>query len=164
MSDLVHREEDDRSGSLSTQRGGTGWGGIWDYEPFRSLWQSGWSIAGLEVTRREDGYDIELPVPGFRAEDIEITYRDGMVTVSGRNTRRSMRRSFTLPEDIDEERIAADMDNGILTLHLKQHPKQQPRKIAIGSGARTGTTVGTTQSTASTAESVQSTEPSKTGA
>jgi|SRR5579872_6648166 len=146
MADLVNRGESER-GTLEGRRGGSLLSNIWEFDPFRAFWPTSFGMSGVEIARRDDGYDIEVSMPGFRTQDVEITYQDGVVTITGRNERRSMRRSFTLPEDIDEERIDADMEHGILTLHLKQHPRQQPRKIAVGSAGRsTQSSVGITGS------------------
>jgi HSP20 family protein len=100
---------------------------------------------GIDVTRTEDGYDVEIPVPGFRPEDIDVTYQDGMITVSGRSERRTFTRSLSVPEDVDDEQIEASVEHGVLMLHLKQLPQRQPRRINIRGAAQRTTPSSTTQ-------------------
>ncbi len=142
MADINRRESE--RGTIQPRRG-RGLESLWDWEPFRSLMPGNLSnMYGIDVARTEDGYDVEIPVPGFRPEDIDITYQDGVITVSGRSERRTFTRSLSVPEDIDEERIDASVEHGILTLHLKQLPQRQPRRISI-KGAAGKTPSSTTQ-------------------
>ena len=41
-------------------------------------------------------------------------------------------RSFTLSNKIDQERISAQLDDGVLTLTLPKAQEAQPRRISIG--------------------------------
>ena len=123
-------------GSIQPRRGALGLGGMLDWDPFRGLISGGWQqMLGLEMIRRDDGYEIEMAVPGYRPEDLDVTYQDGVVTITGRNDKRHFTRSFTIPEDVDEEKISANVELGMLTLLLRQVPKRQARHIAV-----TGTT------------------------
>lgn len=129
MADITRKESE--RGTIQPRRG-RGLESLWDWEPFRSLMPSNISnVFGMEVTRTDDGFDVEVPVPGYRPEDIDITYQDGVITVSGRSDRRTFTRSLTVPDDIDEDQMEANVENGILTLHLKQMPQRQPRRISI---------------------------------
>lgn len=143
MADISKRESE--RGTIQPRRG-RGLESLWDWEPFRSLMPGNlMNMYGIDVTRTQEGYDVEIPVPGFRPDDIDITYQDGVITVSGRSERRSFTRSISVPEDIDEEGIEAHVEHGILMLHLKQLPERQPRRISIR-GA-TGTTPSSTTQT-----------------
>jgi HSP20 family protein len=141
MNDYGGRSE---RGSIEPRRARQGLAGMFDWDPFRGLFGGNWQqMLGMDVNRREDGYDVELPVPGFRPEDLEISYQDGVLTVTGRNERRNFTRSLTLPDDIDEDNIQARVEHGMLILTLKQHPKRQPKRITV-----TQTTTGTTDTEA----------------
>ena len=50
--------------------------------------------------------------------------------------RTSFTRSFTLPEGVDGENVAADLKSGVLTLTVPKKPEVQPKKIVIGTGAK----------------------------
>lgn len=138
MADINKRESE--RGTIQPRRG-RGLESLWDWEPFRSLMPGNLgNIYGIEVTRTEDGYDVEIPVPGFRPDDIDITYQDGLITVSGRSERRSFTRSLSVPDDIDEDHIEAHVEHGILMLHLEQLPERQPRRISIRGATPSSTT------------------------
>jgi HSP20 family protein len=132
-------------GNIELRRGRQGLAGMFDWDPFRAFFPGNWQGLGIDVHRREDGYEIEMPVPGFRPEHLDVSYQDGVLTVSGHNERRNFTRSLTVPEDIDDESIQANVENGMLTIVLRQQPKRQPKRITV-----TGGTVDTQQTTSKT--------------
>ncbi|HEX3458275.1 MAG TPA: Hsp20/alpha crystallin family protein [Candidatus Baltobacteraceae bacterium] len=84
-----------------------------------------------DVTRTETGYEVEVPVPGFTPNQVEVIFKDGVLTMAGKNERRSFSRSFTIPEDVDVDSIEAKVENGMLQLSLRRHPEAQPKKIDV---------------------------------
>ena len=98
------------------------------------------------VKHNDDEYLIELAVVGFKESDIDITTHDGILTIKGnRESRRQQdlyvhkgisgrkfERSFRLSEFV--EVIGADLDAGLLTIHLKRivPEERRPRTIQIG--------------------------------
>jgi HSP20 family molecular chaperone IbpA len=86
---------------------------------------------GVNVSRTENGYVVEIPVAGFAPDQIEVTYHDGTVSVSGKNERRSFTRSLTIPDEIDPNSISAKVEHGLLVLQLSLRPEAQPRQIPI---------------------------------
>ena len=119
---------------LSRENRGNGTGSLlarpfadfWGFEPFRGL-----SSTGLDIARTESGYTVELAVAGFKPDEIDVRLEDSLLTVSGKNEKRSFTRTFTLPEDVNEEGIEAKVEHGMLTLALPLLPKAQPKKIEI---------------------------------
>jgi HSP20 family molecular chaperone IbpA len=103
--------------------------GLFGFDPFQAI-VSNWDY-GFEVNRTEKGYTVEVPVPGFNSSNVEITLKDGIVSVNAKNERRTFSRSFTVPEDVDSEKIAASVTDGMLTITLERHPAAQPRRIAV---------------------------------
>ncbi|MGH7738322.1 MAG: Hsp20/alpha crystallin family protein [Candidatus Tyrphobacter sp.] len=103
---------------------------IFGWDPLRLF--GNWSHGlGIEVVRTENGYDVEMPVAGFKPDEIEVTVEDGVLTASGKSEKRSFRRSVVLPEEIDTDAIEAKVEDGLLTLTLKLHPKAQPKRIEV---------------------------------
>ena len=105
-----------------------------------------------DVLEQEDGYEVNVELPGFRKEDIKLSIEDGMLNVtavrnldseekdetSGRVIRRerfagSLSRSFYVGEEMTEEDIKARLEDGILSIRVpkKETPKQLPEKKYI---------------------------------
>jgi HSP20 family protein len=109
--------------------------------------QLGFSPA-IDVRATDTEVALVCDVPGVKQEDLEITLVDRVLTIKG--TRRfesqeteqvmlgrtygSFSRSYTLPDALDEEKLAAELADGVLTVRIPKLPKAQPRKIQIGVG------------------------------
>ncbi len=111
-----------------------------------------WSPA-VDVRENDNELSLELELPGIRPEEVEITADNGILTVRGEkqserkegdeNSRYHMversygsfMRSFQLPQGLDESRIEADYNDGVLSVRIPKTALPQPRKIQIG---RTG--------------------------
>lgn len=100
-------------------------------DPFRDM-MSAWNV-DYGVTRTESGYEVEVPVPGYKPDEIEIAYQNSIITITGKSERRSFTRSLTIPDDINDEAIQADVANGMLRLTLTRLPEAQPKKINVTS-------------------------------
>jgi HSP20 family protein len=90
---------------------------------------------------------LQAELPGMRSEDVDVDVEDGMLTISGERkideerdkkgyhiTERSFgrfTRSFKLPNTVDFEKIDAQMNNGLLEVHLPKRESSKPRKIAV---------------------------------
>jgi len=99
------------------------------FDPFaqaRNTWQFDY-----DVTRTESGYEVEVPVPGFNGSHIEVFFQDGTLAINGKNDRRTFTKSFTVPEDVDPENIEAEVNDGMLRLHLQRRPEAQPKRISV---------------------------------
>jgi HSP20 family molecular chaperone IbpA len=99
------------------------------YDPFRRFFSN--VDPQIDVIRTEKGFDVEIPVPGFKTDQIEIVVKENVLTVTGKSERRAFTRSLKLPEDVDTQTIEALVENGLLQLSLSRHPEAQPRKIEI---------------------------------
>ena len=107
---------------------------LFGFDPLRAVFGNGSNSYGGfsgEVTKTEDGWNVELPVPGYKPDQIDVTVEDRVLTVTGKTERRSFQRSLLLPEEVDPETIGAKVEHGMLTLGLRLHPKAQPRKIEV---------------------------------
>ena len=88
----------------------------------------------VDVTEDEKEYLITADAPGVKREDLKVTVADGVLSISGERQYEkeekgkkfhkversygSFARSFTLPEDADEEQLSAQFKEGVLTVHL----------------------------------------------
>jgi HSP20 family protein len=103
----------------------------------------------VNIIESENGFDIELAVPGMKKEDFKINVDKNLLTVSAEVKKEeaekgktyskkefgfsSFSRSFTLPETVDQNNIEAAYTDGILKLTVakKEEAKLQPREIAV---------------------------------
>lgn len=99
------------------------------FDPFAQV-RANWGY-DYDVTRTEQGYLVEVPVPGYGASHIDVSFKDGVLSVSGKSERRSFTRSFTVPEDVDADAIDARVQDGMLTLDLRRRPEAQPKRIQV---------------------------------
>ncbi|MBV8151540.1 MAG: Hsp20/alpha crystallin family protein [Candidatus Eremiobacteraeota bacterium] len=132
MADVANRQN---GGSDATQ-----WrsplGSLLGWDPFRNFYPGVAQIHGLELTRNENGYTLEIPVAGYKPDQIDVTLDQSVLTVSGKSEKRQFTRSLILPDEINPETIGAKVEDGLLTLTLNFHPKAQPKKIAVEYGTR----------------------------
>lgn len=99
----------------------------------------------VNTSERQDDYLVSLAAPGLKKEDFKIEIEGNLLCISSEKeeseeeeqdqfTRReysysSFERSFTLPEDVDREKIAANYKEGILEIILPK--KEEARRMAI---------------------------------
>lgn len=96
----------------------------------------------------DTGAELRLfaELPGFAAEDVEITLQRDEVRLRGRRTtevpeghtvhRRErgdldFTRTLTLPCRVDAERVEATLENGVLRIVMPKAAEEQPRRIAV---------------------------------
>jgi HSP20 family protein len=85
----------------------------------------------LDISRTENGYVVELVVAEFKPEEIEITHKENVLSVSAKNERRTFTRSLMLPDEIDADTIEARAEHGLLTLTLRRRAEVEPKRISI---------------------------------
>src|SRR5215210_599428 len=105
----------------------------------------------LDVLQEEGDIVVRAELPGVRQEDVDITLHDGVLTIAGERKaekqhegsgyyvreRRygSFRRSMTLPQGVDESKISARFDSGVLEVRVAGAAAvQEPKRIQIESG------------------------------
>jgi HSP20 family protein len=107
----------------------------------------------IDVRASEDEVVFVCDVPGLKREELEITFHGDVLTLEGHRRYQgnekdrvwlgrsygSFKRSFTLPEGVDADRLTADLEDGVLTIRVPRQPRAKPRKITIGGGSVTST-------------------------
>ena len=96
-----------------------------------------------DVKETDEGYELDVDLPGFKKEEIRLDLENGYLTIStekalenkeekkGKVLRQerysgTMSRSFYVGENLTEEDIKAKYENGVLSLSL---PKKEARKV-----------------------------------
>jgi HSP20 family protein len=102
----------------------------------------------VDIEETEDAWIVEAEVPGAKRDDINVEIGDSELVVTGeikererkgilrRKTRRVGRFEFrvTLPGQTDPGNIAADLDDGVLTIRIPKPQDSRPRRIQVRSG------------------------------
>jgi HSP20 family protein len=104
-------------------------------------------LPAINVSESDDNYEVELAVPGFKKEDFNAVVENGILTVTAKSEReeeeknknytrkefssKSFSRSFTLPDNIDENNIEAHYNEGVLKLILNKSEQVLPSKRSL---------------------------------
>ena len=94
-----------------------------------------------DIAETDNGFEIQLAVPGMNKEDFTIDLKDGRLSISGERKFEqkkdeknyysiqteygSFRKSFQMPDNINEKKINASYENGILNISI---PKDKEKK------------------------------------
>jgi len=101
----------------------------------------------VDVIEDDKEYLIKVELPDVQKNDVRVTVENGTLTIAGerksekeeknRCYHRSERffgrfeRNFTVPEDANSAKVAADFKDGMLQVHLAKSEKAQPKQIEI---------------------------------
>jgi HSP20 family protein len=107
-------------------------------------------VPSVDVSQREDAYEITAELPGVTEKDIALSVDNGTLTLKGeKKTEKEEKskdrfvsersygafsRSFSLPDDAEDEKIAAEFKNGVLKIVVprnKTHKSPNARQIAV---------------------------------
>lgn len=102
----------------------------------------------FDIWETDDELVLCGDLPGVAPEDLDIRFENRELTIHGRVAPRhenvefvygeygigDFYRSFTIGETIDAEKITAELNNGVLTLHLPKTEEVKPRRIEVKTG------------------------------
>lgn len=149
--------------SLKKRRGGdplAGFGSLqeavrdmlasWPFGEREALSLADWTPS-CNVSESVEEYRIEAELPGVKQEDVDVKVQDGVVTIRGERKEEkeqkgkkyhrvessygSFMRSFTLPDDADDDKVSADYKDGLLCVRIpRTTPKEsEARSVEINS-------------------------------
>lgn len=103
------------------------------------------NVMNTDVKETEDGYELEMDLPGFKKEEVSVELNNGYITIraakgldedekekkTGKYIRRerysgACERSFYVGEEVTQQDIKASFKHGILKLDI---PKKEAKKI-----------------------------------
>jgi len=98
----------------------------------------------VDISETPEGLVLRYDMPGVQKGNVDITVDKGTLVVTGkaepeesgtpayRETRiGDYRREFTLPDDVDADRISASMNAGVLTVKIAKPEEAKPKRIQI---------------------------------
>jgi HSP20 family protein len=100
-----------------------------------------------DVKEDEDKYTVTLEVPGIDKKDLKIKIKENSLMVEGEKKEESkeegesylrvertygnFRRAFNFASDLDEKKVNAEFEDGILTVVLPKSEKEKPKEIEV---------------------------------
>lgn len=105
------------------------------------------NVMSTDIKEKDNGYELDMEVPGFNKEDLKLELKDGYLTISAEHKTSndqkdndghiirqeryygSSKRSFYVGDQITQEDIKAKYDKGILNVFV---PKKEVKKIEGG--------------------------------
>lgn len=120
--------------------------------PRAAEWATAWGVGSrlpLNIYSDAEGYTFVALVPGVKADELTIEAEGNTVKMSGEliapaisadENVRALRseigfgkfnRAFEMPEEIDADKIEANLDNGVLTVRVPRAETVKPRSIKV---------------------------------
>jgi len=110
------------------------------------LQSAAWSPV-VDIEESAEAYTIRAELPGLNKEKVKVTVENGALTLSGeRDLERRVEtktfhrvershgtftRSFTLPDDVDPESVAANFKDGLLEIQITKREEALPKSIEV---------------------------------
>lgn len=104
----------------------------------------------VDIVEDDHQYLIKAELSEVKKEDVRLTVQDGVLSLSGdrkfvkeekgkkyhrvERAYGSFVRTFTLPEDANEQKVSADFKDGLLQIHLPKSEKARPKNIEVKIG------------------------------
>ena len=108
---------------------------------------SGSWMPSVDVRETKDALEIAAELPGLEPKDVEVSVENGILTLRGsrqfekategetyhrvERAYGSFERSFSLPTNVDSEKVKAVYRHGVLHLTLPKREEAKPKSIAI---------------------------------
>ena len=119
------------------------------YEPLQNIGQkvADWFAPRSDASTQEHAYEINVELPGVKAEDVDVSIHDNSLVVRGEKRHSHeekgrtfffsereyglFERSFRLPADADGNKIDAAFTDGVLCLKIAKQAPQKPEAKTI---------------------------------
>lgn len=86
-----------------------------------------------KLVTRDNEYVVYLSIPGLTKEDLSISIREGILTISYKKEENdnvnysfvsSFKKTYSLPDDVSEKDITGKVENGVLEIILPKSKKK----------------------------------------
>ncbi len=104
-------------------------------------------VPAIDVRESSDAYRVDVELSAVAPEDIEVSCKDGLLTISGERKHQGTNddervhrterlfgrfaRSFRLPDDADEYCIEATAAQGVITISVSKRENARARSISV---------------------------------
>ncbi len=108
--------------------------------------QNVYTVPAADIYEYNEGFTLELEVPGVAKDDLELMIENDTLTINGKMdvtaysdatiTHREYKthdykRSFKISDEIEKIGVDAKLEDGVLTVHLKKKEEAKPKQIEI---------------------------------
>lgn len=120
------------------------------WDPFRELSNPTEGLdfmPSFEVKETPNTYVFKADLPGIKEEDLNVELTGNRLTIGGKRESEkkednesyhlyersfgSFSRSFTLPEEVNSNKVDANLQHGVLTVTVLKSPEAKPQKIHV---------------------------------
>jgi HSP20 family protein len=106
----------------------------------------GFFAPAVDVKEDDEAYTVLLEVPGVKQENLNLALQDNVLSIKGTKEREEQKegryrrversygsfvRSLSLPRNIDEGSVTADLRDGVLEVRLPKREEARPRQIEV---------------------------------
>jgi HSP20 family protein len=101
----------------------------------------------VDIYDNDNAFVIKAELPGVEKKDIEVDLKDHVLTLKGERSYENevkeenyyrkersfgkFHRAFSLPADLDPDKIKADFKDGILKIDIPKPEEKKPKKISV---------------------------------
>jgi len=101
----------------------------------------------VDIQETEHEYAVKADLPDMKKDDVKVELNDGVLTVKGERKQEKEEkgkrfhriertygefvRRFVLPTEVDAAKVAADFNDGVLTVHLPKTAESKPKAIEV---------------------------------
>lgn len=109
-------------------------------------------LPAIDVSESDAEITIRAEMPGVPAKELDVSISCTTLTIAGEKEESSerkdeafhhcerrfgaFRRSIDLPESADPDKVTAESDNGVITIHVAKKPGTKPKQVEIKPAAR----------------------------
>jgi HSP20 family protein len=101
----------------------------------------------VDIAETNEEFNVKAELPGLKKEDVKVTVDGGVLRIEGERKQEqeeknkkfhriersygSFLRTFTLPENVDDEKVRAEFKDGVLNVRLPKSEKAKPKAVEI---------------------------------
>jgi HSP20 family protein len=99
----------------------------------------------VDIAEVDDNMQLYVDLPGVKSEDVDVRFENRELQIRGKVTPAATKphfllqeygvgdyyRAFSVTDDVDAEKIRADVKDGVLTVHLPKAAALKPRRITV---------------------------------
>ena len=108
--------------------------------------QSARTRAGVNLKRDDKYLSVELYIPGYKKDEVNITFKNNQLTVEGEKTERkeehdnydyqevytqNFRRVISLDESVDTDKAEAKLEDGVLNIQIPNSKQATEQTLSI---------------------------------